>query len=311
MNNFNVKKVIQITLLLVLISIGLALIATKIHGQNILTTEKEVTVSKGKGSIDEIKEFDIKAINDVFINTVSSDVNIILSKDNNIKVHFYGTTSELSRAPKLEANLNGDKLDISIKYPKQIMSLVNFSLNTKLDVYVPENYKKSMDIETVSGEVSMDKLESDNFKIHTTSGDVKINSIVAGVSDFSSVSGTIDIKKLSSKSNRFDTTSGDIKIETITGDVEAHSVSGDIIALYKEFNNEVKAETVSGDVNLSLPEGSEFKVDFSTTSGELENDFPLVITGKVDKRDIKGTVGNGQKTIRIETTSGDAAINKR
>ena len=310
MSNFNVKKVIQITLLLVLISIGLALISAKIHGQSILKTQKELSVSKGKGNIDEIKEFDINNINKVMVNTVSSDVNIILSKDNNIKVHFHGTTSEISRAPKLETILNGDKLEILIKYPK-LMSIVSFNLNAKLDVYIPENYKKSMDIETVSGEVNIDKFAADNFKMYTTSGDVNINSIVASTTDFSSVSGTINIKELSSKSSDFETTSGDIKIETLTGDIKANSVSGSITAVYKEFNNEVKAETVSGDVNLSLPQASEFKVEFSSTSGELENDFPLVITGKVDKRDIKGTVGNGQKTIRIETTSGDAAINKR
>jgi lia operon protein LiaG len=311
MNNFDVKKVIQITLLLVLISIGFALIAAKIQGKDILKPDKVVSVSKGKGSIEEIKEFDIKDINKIFVDSVSTDVNIILSKDKNIKAHLHGTTSEISRAPKLEASLNGDKLEISVKYPKNIMSLVNFSLNTKLDVYIPENYKKSMDIETVSGGISIDKLEADSFRIHTTSGDLKINSIVASTTDFSSVSGTINIKELLSKSSGFETTSGDIKIEAITGDIKANSVSGSITAVYKAFNNEVKAETVSGDVDLSLPQASEFKVDFSTTSGELDNDFPLVITGKVEKREVKGTVGNGQKTIRIETTSGDATINKR
>lgn len=311
MNNFNIKKFIQILVIVTIISVGLSLIAAKIQGQNILKPNKETTVIKGKGNIDEVKEFDVKAINKVFIDTVSSDVNIILSKDNNIKVHFYGTTSDMGRAPKLEASLSGDNLDISVKYPKQIIIFGSFSLNTKLDVYVPESYKKSMDIETVSGEIDIDKLESDDFKCHTTSGDMKINLIVASTIDFSSVSGSINIEELSSKSSDFETTSGDVKIEAISGDLKVESVSGSITALYKEFNNEVEAETVSGDVNLSLPQESEFKVDFSTTSGELENDFPLVITGKVDKRDVKGTVGNGQKTIRIETTSGDAAINKR
>ena len=311
MNNFNVKRLTQIFLLAIIISMGFALIDAKINGGNILKTEKELSVSKGEGNIDEIKEFEANSISNISINTVSSDVNVILSKDDKIKVHFHGTTSELSRAPKLETSLNGDKLDISIKYPKQIMSLVNFSLNTKLDVYIPESYKESASIETVSGEVSIDKLQMDNFKTHTTSGDVSINSIVANVTDFNSVSGSTHIKELFAKSSDFETTSGDIKIEAITGDLEADSVSGTITASYKEFNNEVEAETVSGDVRLSLPKDSEFKVDFSTTSGELNNDFPLVVTGKIEKRNVKGTVGSGQKTIKIETTSGDASIDKR
>ncbi|MBU3144522.1 DUF4097 family beta strand repeat-containing protein [Clostridium sp. CF012] len=311
MRDFDVKKIIQITLLIVLITIGFAFIVAKIQGKNLLTTVKNVSVSKGSGSIDETREFDIVPISKVRVDTVSSDVNIILSKEDKIVVHFHGTASEMSRAPKLETSLNGDTLDISIKYPNQIMSIINFSLNTKLDLYIPEKYKKSMEIETVSGEINIDKLEADNFKANTTSGDVNINSLLADITDFSSVSGGIDIKVLSSKTNGFETTSGDIKVEAITGDIKANSVSGSITALYSEFNNEVAAETVSGDVELSLPQASEFKVDFSSTSGELDNDFPLVVIGKVEKRDIKGTVGNGQKSIRIETISGDAAINKK
>ncbi|MBU3190100.1 DUF4097 domain-containing protein [Clostridium bowmanii] len=311
MSNFNVKKIIQITLLIIVISIGFAFIVAKIQGINLLEKSKQVTVSKGNGSINEIKEFDIVPISKVMVDTVSSDVNIILWKGDKIKVHFYGTASDLSRAPKLETSLSRDKLDISIKYPNQITSIFNFNLNTKLDLYIPEKYKKSMDIETVSGEINIDKLEADNFDVSSTSGDVNINSIVANITDFESVSGTINIKSLSAKANGFETTSGDIKIEAINGDISANSVSGSITASYNTFNNEVAAETVSGDVDLILPKTSEFMVDFSSTSGELDNDFHLVVKGKVEKQNIKGTVGNGKKTIRVETISGDAVINKK
>jgi lia operon protein LiaG len=311
MNNSEIKRVIKISVLLIVIAVGFALLSAKINGGSIFKSDKEVSVLTGKGNIDAVKEFDMSPINKISVDTVSSDVNIILSKDNNIKVHFYGTASEMSKAPTLEAMLNGDKLNISIKYPKQIMSIVNFNLSTNLDVYIPENYKKSIDIETVSGEVSMDELQADVLKVYTVSGDVDINSIVASTTDFGSVSGSIDIKAISSKSNGFETTSGDVKIDSITGDIKANSVSGSITAIYKEFNNDIQAETVSGDVKLSLPQDSAFNIDFSTMSGDLDNEFPLVVTGKIEKRNVKGTVGNGQKTIRVETVSGDAALNKK
>lgn len=311
MGKFNGKRIGQIFLLTIIISIGFALIDAKINGGNILKLEKETSESMGKGSIDETKEFDINAINQVLISTVSSDVNIILSKDNDIKLHFQGKTSELSRAPKLEASMSGDKLDISIKYPKQFMSIGNFSLNTKLDVYIPEDYKKYISIQTVSGRVNIDKLEVDKFKTNTVSGNININSIIANTTDFGSVSGDIKIKELSVQGSIFKTTSADVEIETITGDIKTSSVSGSISLLYKKFNNDVQAKTVSGEVELSLPEASEFKVDFSTLSGELDNEFPLVITGKIEKRNVKGIVGDGNKTISIETVSGDADIDKR
>lgn len=311
MNNFNVKKVVIVLASVALISLGLVLIGGKVQGQKIFKDNNEIVSIKGQGNIDETKEVDAKDIKKINIDTVSSYVNIILTKDNKVKAHFYGSTFDKNKAPKLGAKLSGSNLDITIKHSKQFIFLGNFNLNTKLDIYIPESYKNDIVVETVSGEINIDKFEVNNFNASTTSGDIKIISLTANKTNFDSISGTIDIKSLIAKNSDFETTSGHIKIEVVTGDIKAESVSGNIKIAYKDFNNDVSAETVSGDVELTMPEGSEFKIDFSTIVGDLDNQFSLVIQGKTDKKNIKGIVGNGEKTIEIETTSGDASINKR
>lgn len=65
-----------------------------------------------------------------------------------------------------------------------------------------------------------------------------------------------------------------------------------------------------GDVELTLPQESAFNIDFSSMSGDLDNELPLVVTGKIEKRNIKGTVGDGKKTIKAETVSGNDTINR-
>jgi ABC-type multidrug transport system ATPase subunit len=47
------------------------------------------------------------------------------------------------------------------------------------------------------------------------------------------------------------------------------------------------------------------------TSGEIEIDFPLTVTGKLSKRELRGTVGESLAEIRIKTSSGDIRINKK
>ncbi|WP_373861673.1 DUF4097 family beta strand repeat-containing protein [Clostridium tagluense] len=116
-----------------------------------------------------------------------------------------------------------------------------------------------------------------------------------------------------------DTTSGDaiignlqldkFKFDTTSGDILGGSVSGSFKFNYKDFGNDINIDTTSGDVELKLPKKSEFKLDFDSTSGDLKNDFPIKITEETDKHEIKGTVGNGNKTIKIDTTSGNAILN--
>ena len=313
MKKFNEKKIVKWLIIVVMCSIILGGIGYVLEYKlGIIKSSNDITqgnnTSNDKFNIDTTKEFGKESIKAINVETVSTDVNIITTKEDKIKVRFYGNSNSKKAAPYLKTFANGDNLDVSIKYRVNIFS-ININIKTKLDIYVPENYKKDLKINTTSGNVNIRNLQLDKFKFDTTSGDAKINSLTANETIFEGTSGKVNVKSLLSKKNEFNTTSGDTKIENITGDILGKSVSGYFKFDYKDVNNDINIDTISGDVELKLPKKSEFKLDFDSTSGDLKNDFPITVTGEADKHEIKGNVGNGNKTIKINTTSGNATIN--
>ncbi|MBZ9623590.1 DUF4097 domain-containing protein [Clostridium sp. FP2] len=310
---FNEKKIIKGLVIIVICSILLGVLGYVLEYKfGIIKSGDEIEQSNNssndKFNINTTKEFSKENIKTINVETVSTDVNIITTKGDKIKINFYGNTNSKKTAPYLKANINGGNLDVLIKYPV-VISIVNGNVKAKLDIYIPESYKNNLEIDTTSGDAIIGNLQLDKFKFDTTSGDAKINVLTTNETIFDSTSGEVNVKSLLSKKNEFDTTSGDIKIENITGDILGGSVSGSFKFNYKDFGNDINIDTTSGDVELKLPKKSEFKLDFDSTSGDLKNDFPIKITEETDKHEIKGTVGNGNKTIKIDTTSGNAILN--
>ncbi|MBW9147158.1 DUF4097 domain-containing protein [Clostridium sp. CM027] len=313
MRKFNEKKVVKCLMIVVMCSIILGGVGYVLEYKlGIIKSNNDITqgssTSNDKFNIEATKEFSKGNIKTINVETVSTDVNIITSKEDKIRVHFYGNSNSKKSAPHLEAFVNGDDLDVLIKYPGKIFG-ININTKINLDIYVPEDYKKDLKINTTSGDVIIGDLRLDKFKFQTTSGDAKINLLTTNETIFEGTSGKVNVKSLLSKKNEFKTTSGDTKIENITGDILGQSVSGWFKFKYKDFNNDINIDSTSGDVELKLPKKSEFKLDFDSTSGDLRNDFPITVTGEADKHEIKGDVGNGNKIIKINTTSGNATIN--
>ncbi|MBZ9607716.1 DUF4097 domain-containing protein [Clostridium estertheticum] len=313
MRKFNEEKVIKWLIIVVMCSIILGGVGYVLEYKvGIIKSNNDIiqgnSTSNDKFNIDATKEFSKGNIKTINVGTVSTDVNIITTKEDKIKVHFYGNSNSKKSAPHLEANLNGDDLDVLIKYPGKIFG-ININTKINLDIYVPENYKKDLKINTTSGNAIIGNVQLDKFRFDTVSGDAKINLLTANETIFEGTSGKVNVKSLLSKKNGFKTTSGDTKIGNVTGDILGKSVSGCFKFDYKNFDNGINIDTISGDVELKLPKKSEFKLDFDSTSGNLKNDFPITVTGEADKHEIKGTVGNGNKTIKINTTSGNSIIN--
>lgn len=262
-----------------------------------------------KFKVDETEEHEISNIDNMYIKTVSTDINIIAASDNKVKAHFYGeiSTNNEKIKPHLEVNDSGKKLNIIIEYPKVLNLSINS--NAKLDVYIPEKYINDISLSTVSGDVYIDKLKVDEFEYKTTSGSTKIEDLTCKESEFRSVSGDVKIKSLVSEESDFNTTSGEVYIDSFAGELEGGSVSGSFNVNYKEFNNDIDIHTTSGDVELKFPKNAEFNLNFKTVSGDFSNAFPMKIIGKESSRNIEGTVGEADNTIRIKTVSGDVEIN--
>jgi hypothetical protein len=125
------------------------------------------------------------------------------------------------------------------------------------------------------------------------------------------------------------TVSGDVEATDLRSEVSATTVSGDVrvstseVAWATTVNGYLDVEmgsddweklefsTVSGDITLRLPSGIGADVRFSSLSGDFESDFDL--TGETRRgrwigSRVRGTIGEGGRTLRLNTVSGDVSV---
>jgi hypothetical protein len=125
------------------------------------------------------------------------------------------------------------------------------------------------------------------------------------------------------------TVSGDVVAEDLRSDVDATTVSGDVRVSTSEVAHastvngsmdismggmdweELELSTVSGDITIRLPAEIDTDVRFSSLSGDFDSDFSL--SGRTERgrwvgSRVRGTIGAGGRTLRLQTVSGDVSV---
>ena len=286
-NNVNIRKMVIWLVVIAVASLTIATIAF-FSTENYMVSFRDKNNFEGN-SIDEVTTFGIDQLKEIYIHSVSSDVSVFSTDEEDIKIHFYGRiAAESEKAlPKLITNLEGSKLKIEIEYPKVLF----YNANVVLDVYIPQDYRDNVIIDAVSADVDISNLDLNNFQCKTVSGDLRI-------------------KFLGSDSLTLKTTSGEVNIMDFTGNLKADSVSGDINVSYRIFDNNIDVKTISGKVEIDLPQNAEFYLKTNTVSGEVVTEFPITIISFGKMNQLEGTVGIGDNRIIVDTVSGDIYLNK-
>jgi len=286
-NNINIRKMVIWLFVIAVASLTIATIAF-FSTENYMVSFRDKNNFEGN-SIDEVKTFGIDQLKEIYIHSVSSDVSVFSTDEEDIKINFYSRSTLKSEKalPKLITNLEGSKLKIEIKYPKVIF----YNTNVVLDVYIPQDYRESIIIDTASADVDISNLDLNNFLCKTASGDLRIES-------------------LDSDNLTLNTASGDVDIVDFSGNLKADLVSGDIDVGYKVFDNNVDIKTISGKVKIDLPQNAEFYLKTNTVSGEVVARFPITIISFNKMNQLEGTVGIGDNRIIVDTVSGDIYLNK-
>ncbi len=282
---FNIKKLVIVLVLITLVSFTAA-------GITLYITGGVSAASAGAAQIKISKSYPAKEIKNIMINTVSTKVNIIPVVDSKVGIDFYGniTTNLTNVKPELQANIENGTLNIEISYPKTInIGLINFE-KLYLDVYVPDNYAGSIEVETVSGDLDIRRFKLSGLGFKSLSGNINAESVIADM---------LDIK----------TASGKAVLKDISGNIKIDSISGEADAIIGSLEGDINIKTISGKAQIELPGNSAFNFEFGSVSGNIKNEFSADIKF-IDNRKIEGSVGQGAHKIIISTTSGDISIKK-
>lgn len=144
------------------------------------------------------------------------------------------------------------------------------------------------------------------FWLKSISGDMSLKDL-DGPIEASNVSGTILGEHLNRK-GIFETTSGDIRLEqSHFPSLKATSVSGDLYIQTSPGPGPYRFKTISGEITFVLPEGSSYRAELRSLSGQLlTSGAPAhsIYLGK--QRTIES--GSGGPSILAETVSGNLSL---
>jgi len=103
---------------------------------------------------------------------------------------------------------------------------------------------------------------------------------------------------------RFDgkTVNGSIRADGLRSDVQVATVNGRLNIETTGFVSD--AATVNGDIDLVLPVGLNAVFHATMVNGRVESDFPILVTGRISRRNVSGTIGNGGPDLRVSTVNG-------
>ena len=281
--------------------------------------------ANSENSIDQEKTMSISRIETISIVTVSDNINLIAVDSDEVRAHYHGSFSTTSSdyKPELVVEKSGSQLKIKINVKPNITHF-SFSSDLKLDVYIPRQFDEDLEISSTSGEVNVETLNVDEFEYLNISGDLNANRIeaeeisvnttsgetkISGEFDrfkFTTISGNLISDDFKAKESTLNTTSGEIKLSGQPGDVSSKAISGNLNLNYSDFDNTIEANSASGKVEILLPEDAGFKLDYKTASGDVRCDFE--VPGSQGEHNLKGTVGDGDGSINVQTISGNLTI---
>lgn len=197
-----------------------------------------------------------------------------------------------------------------------------WGLSGTLTLRVPENRLEDLEVTCFSGGIKVTGLEAETITLDSSSGEVTLENVKAdGALRVDSFAGNISMRKVEAETIGVESSSGRIEARDVVADAfSANSFSGNMTLMEMDLEDlridtssgkievaleqeaDVSMETFSGRVDLTLPRGMGFTYQIETFSGGVEIGFDH--TGGKEG----GVVGDGDHSIRIETSSGGVKI---
>jgi hypothetical protein len=228
-------------------------------------------------------------IHTVQVQLVSEDVELLPTNGEAIEIYYKNINDPENYLYTVEDGV------FTFKRIKNKTRLFISKKSGTIRILLPEMALNSYKVQTVSGDVTIEKVDTKEFQVKSTSGDA-------------------DIKNIKAELVNLNTVSGDFKIDTLIGSMlNVSAVSGDYEVTNVEIVENIELSTVSGDFELNNVSAK--NADLSTVSGDLNgNEFYVE---KVNLKSVSGDIRiSNQDLLRPiqvgtkKTLSGDITINQ-
>jgi DUF4097 and DUF4098 domain-containing protein YvlB len=99
---------------------------------------------------------------------------------------------------------------------------------------------------------------------------------------------------------------GKLQAHNLAGRAELSTINGHLDATFDELpGSSIQLKSVNGSVELTIPSDSKAKIEASTLSGGINNDFGLHVNRhRIVGNDLRGELGDGGARIKLENVNG-------
>lgn len=179
--------------------------------------------------------------------------------------------------------------------------------SSRLTVLLPKGVRLAAN--TGNGDVTVEKASND-VEIRSGNGDVRVT-LTAGEVDATTGNGELEIDGATGPV-RANTGNGRVYVVTSSGPVTARTGNGEIDVRMRAItgSSDMQFITGNGSVTVALPSSFNGDIDASTGHGEFHSDFEIKIVGRLNPRHIRGTIGQGGRTIKMVSGNGRLELRK-
>ncbi len=230
-------------------------------------------INEGK-SYEETFEEDISNVKTVFLNTVSSDIEVSTYEGSTLKMSYSGQVPKDEAGPLVKIALNNDSLTLNA-FPARTNSFLRFQwdstdksfgmtdkpMTTK--ILLPQTFKGAVVIKTTYGDIDFNNFKGKKIEITNTSGNIEIDNA------------EVD----------------SLLVTMLNGDFNSENSSA---------RHKWHVQNTNGDINVALAAGHFYEFSLSSTNGDIQNESGM----SANEND-----SNAAKLIAV-TLTGNVTISK-
>jgi len=208
----------------------------------------------------------------------------------------------------VRAEQSGNRIDLEVRVPRSHSWFSNDNRSVRIEITVPRS--ANLDLHTgdghihasgVSGEIRLETadghLEASSLKgsirLHTSDGHIEATEM-DGSLDASTRDGRVRVR------GRFD----NLRVETADGSLTADILPG------SKMSGNWSLTTGDGSISVRLPDGFAADIDAHTGDGNITSQLPMLVSGLLGSRDLRGKLGGGGPTLQIRTGDGSIRLER-
>lgn len=205
----------------------------------------------------------------------------------------------------LRKNDRWDWNRVSISYTVTVPPDTRLRTRTGSGDQVLAGVQRDVDAATGSGDLRIGQVGG-AVRATAGSGDISVAGSGGGV-EARSGSGDVTVSGAGTGRTGIGTGSGDVRVTGVQGPLSLHTASGNI-----EVEGTPMAQwnvaASSGDIRVMLSGTPAFDLEATSSSGRIESDAPVTVSGRLSRRALQGQVRGGGAAVKISTASGNIQI---